>query len=294
MTRWTMTLAMAGGAMMMACGETGLDPLEPGANPGGDDVVDAPDDPTDPGTEPNQVRSLSQADKDAIGAILEGVDGLGGWTDGMGAVDEVGTLTLDFGLARPAPTTTGTTGTSGKVGVTVMDGFAFQASDTFGGDTFEFTAVIAWDGLDAKAQTVDEMLIILAPDIVDPGSVDVVSLFVDDPSQKPEFGAMAFYSDYPAGKAYIGTGGTFTIDAVTFDTEVPCTDAPKWFTTCTVSEGQLEGELDIEALGFDGSVIVIGGGVPGPSGKGSGNGQLDEVELTAEFDLPVSRITTEQ
>lgn len=283
MTRSTMTLplALAAATWMVACGSISENPAGPDGNPGDVTLPEAPEAPgADEPEAPGADRALSQAQRDALVAALGDVELLSGMLPGMGDVDEIGTLTVTTNVDNPAPVTTGTT-----TGAASMDAVAYQLSITDGSDTFTETAVIAWDGLDEKAGTVDELLVVFAPDLLDVGSADIGSIISFNGPAKGPFvpTGFALQIDNVNGTSLISESGTLDIDVLTLDPAVACDVLPPKAATCTEADGDLEGSLDMDAYEFpvDGGVISI---------------DFDPateplVTFTADFDVPVTRTT---
>lgn len=157
-----------------------------------------------------------------------------------------------------------------------MDGLAVQTAQSAGGGVFEFTILVAWTGLNVQNQTVDEAFMVFAPELVDPGTVALgtVSTFVDD--------AWAIYTDVINDESYYSTSGPFDITGLTLDpaTQVDCSE-PSY--SCTHIEGTLQGDLDMDSLGFPGAVFSNDPGMP--SGTGT------PLAVLATFDVPVGRTT---
>ncbi len=276
MTR-TMTLTLTSSLMMLAAACSSTDPGTVDRAAG--DPVDAPvvDDPADPDPDatdpdpgsPPAGRPLSQDEKDALSTILGDVD-VGGGLE-LGDLDELGTVTLTLVNAPVTPSPN-----SGPVSVTVMDGFALQTLQSFGNQSFDFTIVVAFDGLDAQAQTVDELVFVFAP-LVDVGTVAVGDAQIDE--------AFAVYADEVSDLTYFGQSGDFTIDAITLDptTETdPCKSLGEPY-GCPTVEGTFEGTLQTSTLGFTGVVVISNDGLP--SGTGT------PLDIIADIDVPLARTT---
>ncbi|MEO0601822.1 MAG: hypothetical protein AAF211_10325 [Myxococcota bacterium] len=265
MTR-TMTLTLTSSLMVLAtaCGTTDVDSVNRGAP-----IADTPsvDDPADPEAPPAS-RSLSDEERNALGAILNGLP-----IDGdieLGGMNELGRVVLSFDNGPVAMTSGNNAITS-----TVMDGLAFQSLQTFGAQSFDFTVLVAFNGLDPVAQTVDELVFAFAP-IVDPGTVAVAEV--------PDFDeAFGVYIDEPNDLTYFAQSGNFSIDAITLDPTTqfdPC--AADGF-NCPTVEGTFEGTLDVSALGFTGVGTISNTGLPAGSGI--------PIDITAVIDVPLGRTT---
>lgn len=280
-----LSLALAAGTLMAACSTISANPADP-SNPGDVTLPEAPENPDgdEPGAEapqtPGADRSLSQGERDALATALGEVGMLSAYVDGMGDVDEVGTLTVTTNFANPAPTTTSTTASAAT-----MDSFAFQVSITDGTDVYTETALIAWSGLDEAAETVDELLFVVATDLLDAGSADIGSIigFGDPANGSTSFMGFAIQIDNINGTSLISESGTFDIDSITLDPAVDCDVLPAGAATCTEAEGDLEGSLDMDAyeapVDSDGVIVI------------DVSADDDLANFTADFDVPVTRTT---
>jgi len=264
----TMTLMFTSFAMV-ACapGADSPDAPPPGTVDGDDPAVTdddpttgSPDTPDDQTTPPAGPRPLTDDELEALAVAFDSAP------FDLDEATEVGPVTVT--LTDPG---------TGVATTSVMDGFAIQTAQGSGGSFYlDFTILVAWEGLDPKAQTVDASLMLYAPTLVDPGSVGLgmVSTYFTDP--------WAIYTDAAGDETFYSTTGDFDIAAVTLDpaTAVDCSDA---YVTCTHIEGDLEGDVDFESLGFPGAVFSNDPGMPGGTGA--------PLDLTATVDVPVSRTT---
>ncbi|MEN0062291.1 MAG: hypothetical protein AAGA48_09070 [Myxococcota bacterium] len=224
---------------------------DPAAPVVSDPTTPSVSDPTSPNDGPSsQFRALSDEERDALGVALE----------------DLGVMNPMAGTAQDASAEIRTVGPIAFKKPALYDGTGIQYEVTFGkGNDFLHTGVLAWTGLDVKAQTVDEVILILVNGLVDAGTVDVGGFGIDD--------GIAIIWDQVAQETYIAESGTFEITSIAFATEDDCFDpSHPWGGNldCTVSEGTLDGELDVTAEDWF-------GGKP--------------VQRQADFSIPATRVS---
>lgn len=155
-----------------------------------------------------------------------------------------------------------------------FDAVAFQTRVEFssGGDPEPPTVasgMVAWRGLDAAAETVDEYFLIVTVEETSefPGTGSEVIAAVD--------GATAFYYVDATASSYSGTSGTFAWESATFggsSTDCGTTVGPITI-NCSYLKGTMTG-----SLGFEAALV-----------EGSGAATASFAE--ADYDLPALRFT---
>ncbi|MEM6927068.1 MAG: hypothetical protein AAF602_09080 [Myxococcota bacterium] len=235
--------------------------VEPGAlddeAPGRD--VDDPA-PSDPGFVPT-VRDLGTEEREALAVALED----SGVLDSLGLLGpfavremtEVATLQVTTSFPVPVMSSEPYEGGGVQIDVDLTNPGPFAAD-------VEITAVLAWKGLDVMAQTVDEAIAILAPNLVDVGTSNLAL-----PNGDPADGTALVYLDNPMG-LYAATAGTFDIDAITLANPETCLGAVSSFISCEVTDGDLDGSFDISGEEIETAAAV---------------------QVTGMFDIPAVRIS---
>ena len=253
-------------AALTACG-TSLqdDPSDPGAVDDPAQIEDPTPDPVDP-SDPVTQQGQQALDK-ALGSIGWGGPGM------MEQVDRAGTVLVQFG-EPPAPARPGNGGNNGNGGGSTVefDGVALQFHTSFEGEDFGDTTLFAWTGLDEDAGTVEELLLVGVPELLDEGEVDLT-----EPNVHGDFiygdGAIAIYVDMVNEVTYFSDSGTFAIDSLSMDDEgEECEDEkfPPKLGDCEIIEGDAEGTVDMSGTEWEGT---------------------DTVDLEADYDVPVFRLS---
>jgi hypothetical protein len=121
-----------------------------------------------------------------------------------------------------------------------------------GSETFVYTGITGWQGLDAGANTVQQAISIFhtAADGTFPATID---------ADIPGDGASAFYFDRTTDSHYFpGDGGVFRLTGSSFGATTDCSDVPGSvgaviLSDCRVATGTMTGNFDFTADRVDGT-----------------------------------------
>lgn len=267
MMRPLTALALLGALLATACDEAAQSP---------DARLDNAEDPSegvepteaDPGNadapEPGASRRPVTEDERALLAAMYGE----GFAD---SIDDVGLMSLSLTV-------------DGETTVETFAGVVSQSDELplSGGDQLLWTGLTAWSEMDPDTGTVEQMLIVEGPDIVEPGTVELVDTQV-------ELGPWASFADGPNLWSYVSIGGEFEIDAVEFVEDVVCPFDVSGV-DCTQSTGSIQGSLEMSTIGFPALIYAEGEGIP-PLEIGTTPSGSFRADFVFEYDLPVVRYT---